>query len=424
MWGPKAAAPQLNFSLGNYPQEERQQRFGPALSSFLTKIVEESVAVRALKKVLRMKTHMPANWQARDKRNLEIGKIRSTKIIDERKKCGLCPACRQPWLAETCYRKKAAARIGYKATTVAERMLDEAIDGEISGPEISELSSSSANDESAKEDQDDGDIPEAPEKGVKRGTGKSVTGKKESLSEFDLEWYGEPPKGPNTVPRGQHNKKIESSHLQAESAAADEAARDFAAFEQLLDENQPLIWAVAQPPKDFVPLPPQRELLRHAVECTTLGADVALVGEDDPRWNVTQGQTGRGQCSMCFQFHGNVVRNCPLIQAAYAVPKNYFKEACPRCVSAKVPGCKNCGRGALPEGVWAPASAATPWLNKIAPATQDVMHSVQSMASAAAIDFDRPDVAGKLGPSALLAIGLLAEEVAAAQIKAGMIDPQ
>ena len=58
------------------------------------------------------------------------------------------------------------------------------------------------------------------------------------------------------------------------------------------------------------------------------------------------------------------------------------------------------------------------------PATMDVMKGVQEVARAAVVDFDRPDVVEKLSAEAVLAMGLVAEEVVLARLKstASLID--
>lgn len=437
MWGPKAAAPNLNFPLEKYPQEEQQQRFGTALSSFLLKICEESATARAEKQGERLKRGLPASWQAKERRRLQVKKIRTTRIVDETVNCGICPTCRQPWLHEVCYRKKAARTLGYKASKVAERMLDEA-GGHISGldDDSEELASANASLKDHKSTSEAANVAietakqegEATILAIEKGKGKNlILGKKESP--IELEWYGQPPKGSHAAPRDRHMNRIESKHIQAESTAAEEAAAEAAALTNKLDQSQLPGIVTAPPPKDFIPPPPHASLLRHAVECAALDADLALVGEDEARWALPLGQMGVGPCTMCLGFHGGTPKDCPLVQAAYAAPKAHLEEHCRHCVGVKFPNCKHCGRGVLPESVWMPAAVATPWMGKVPPATVEVMHSVQSMASAAAVDFDRPDVAGKLGPEALLAIGLLAEEVAKSQLRlselgAGLVEPK
>jgi hypothetical protein len=46
-----------------------------------------------------------------------------------------------------------------------------------------------------------------------------------------------------------------------------------------------------------------------------------------------------------------------------------------------------------------------------------VMESLQNVGNAAVVNFNRPDIAGKLGPEVLLAMGLVVQEVVDAQVK-------
>ena len=240
----------------------------------------------------------------------------------------------------------------------------------------------------------------------------------------DFDWYEKPSAGAGEARGGFALKTAMSlGHLESHAAAA-EAARA-AELAAALDAAEPLELAVAPPPRDIASAGPYGAIVRTAAAANdaAAGADLALVGEDDPRFRLERA-VGSGACALCqgtMHFGGNKGMDCPVLQAALAAPKP--PPTCVRCALWPVPGCDACIRGKLPEHVWVPAMERAPWLGRVLPATRAVMHSVQGVASAAVVDFNRPDLAATLGPAALLAVGVLAEEVAAAELRTRQAKP-
>jgi len=145
-------------------------------------------------------------------------------------------------------------------------------------------------------------------------------------------------------------------------------------------------------------------------------------------------------CSLCNVGHANLRHHrlqCPVVQTAMAMPAEDKAPApgvCPLCgglglelnqskkcenrsdmgihmtLARKGKGCDFC-RGKVPQSFWRPEAVSSPWLSHICPSTVDFMHAIQQVGSASIHDFDRPEIAGSLGPVALLAMGLLAEEI-------------
>lgn len=235
----------------------------------------------------------------------------------------------------------------------------------------------------------------------------------------DLIWHAEPPTGAAQV-RKAFGDQLAALGKKAEAVVESENLAMVSAHLQAFEASAPRGLAVAPSPWDAISsMGPHKELIEHAAEAQLLGADVALLNEDDPRFQAPLGPSpGLQQCFWCRGWHheGQRTFECPVLQAAYATRRP--PPMCSLCVNvAGRGGCTAC-RGELPEGVWTPPVLPAPWLDRVAPATREVMHCVQRLGSAAAIDFDRPDVAAAFGPTTLLAIGLLAEELAGAQLRA------
>ena len=79
-------------------------------------------------------------------------------------------------------------------------------------------------------------------------------------------------------------------------------------------------------------------------------------------------------------------------------------------LARKLKGCELC-RGSMPVTLYRPAAMVSPWVYHVRTGTIAFMHAVQQTANAFIHDFDKPEIADSLGPLALLAIGLLVEEV-------------
>lgn len=419
MWGYNAAAPLLHFPQpGYYTLEDRQQRFGHHLSSFLNNICKEAIAVKKKAVYERERLYDSAS-KSEQQRKKKIRRIRdASTLINEMEECGLCSSCRQPWLGAVCERKQRARQTGYNSLKIAEKMLE-------NGVEIEEEDIEDGNREvkvSEEQEEEEGAGASAAGTATTAAAGtdsKSSTSnlKRESQLKKDLIWLENPPKGkPVTIARWYHSRDIESSHKNNEAMLSAEISTEVAALSTSLEASRTPGLATAFPPRDFIMEPPQTALLQHAVDCAAAGVDLALVGEDDPRWARPVNPGGTLQCSLCYGWHGVMnFKDCPVNQAANAVEPP-LKEPCSDC--GGITGCSRCGRGDLPAAAWAPETVPCTWVDNVKPATLDVMQSLQSLASAAAVDFDRPDVAEKLRPEALLALGLLTEEVAAAQVTA------
>ena len=450
MWGPTAAEPLLNFPLDSYTAAQRQQLFGNSLSSFLLSLCEQAKAQRA-KAVFETGVakrdagvSQLSKWEEEAKeRRSKIHRLKRTKLIDETKRCGVCPACRRPWLKEVCYRRQRARQVGYNSTKVAEAMLNDD-DDESSGDDDGDSSSSSSDDE----DDDDEVLVEGEEIHVAGDKNKLENGggdgditrrkpkkhqnqkEKTKTDEYELKWYAKPTgtKGAAAAAAARDRHRflhLESLHTRAESTALEEAAAEAAALTTALTASLPAGHSTAPPPKNIIPPPPHAALLRHALDCAALGTDLSLFDDEDPRFSKAIGPQGQlNQCNLCYGWHAaSHPEQCPVIQAAYAVPisrqQQQQQQRCPHCADAAVPGCKKCVRKSLPVGVWTPAVMPVgSWMDEsIQPGVSEIMGSVQSVASAAVVDFDRPEVAAKLGPHALLAMGLLAKELVTAQLK-------
>jgi hypothetical protein len=425
MWGFKAAEPYLHFPQPNYYKiEEQQQRFGHHLTSFLQSIVDEAVEINKERRKEQALSYQGAR-KIEFQRRRKIRRLRDTmEIIDERKDCGLCSACRQPWLSLICERKAQARQVGYNSLKVAEKMFESGV--EVEEDDVEDLENDSDEEEEENEEERETGGSDAAATAATTGVqgkvstkdGKSTKSRKK-LTTANLLWLKEPPKGKAVATaRWNHSSEVDSLYKHTEAMATATATAEVSALTTALEASRIPGLATTFPPRDFMMAPPQPALLRHAMDCAAAGVDLTLVGEEDPRWGRPLDPRAV-QCRLCHGWHpvGMQDKECPVNQAANAVEPPR-KELCSEC--GGIQGCARCGRGALPAAVWAPASVPCAWIDNVKPATLDVMHSVQSMASAAAFDFDRTDVAGKLGPEALLALGLLAEEVAAAQATATM----
>ncbi len=412
MWGYKAAAPYLHFPQPNYYKiEDQQQRCGHYLTAFLQSICQEAEALKKTAVRERERSYHRAvdDERERKKKIVRIRDHSTSNLINEMKDCGLCAACRQPWLGVVCERRVAARKLGYNSLKIAEKMLENGVEIE-EGVETSDKESEEENEED--EHHQGAGAATAAATAAKRKPRRN----KKSTTSSDLLWLEEPPKGKSaSAARVYHSRDVESTYKHSEAMATAKTAAEVAALTAALASNRTPGLATAFPPRDFMMQPPQHDLLRHAVDCAAAGVDLTLTGEEDSRWIRPVDPRGALQCSLCYGWHavGSRDKECPVNQAANAVEPP-GKELCSEC--GGIQGCSRCGRGDLPAAVWAPAAVPCAWIDNVKPATLDVMQSVQSMASAAAVDFDRPDVAGKLGPEALLALGLLAEEITAAQV--------
>lgn len=425
MWGLHPAAPLLHFPQpGYYKLEDQQQRFGHHLSTFLNSICKEAIAIK--KKAINEKERLyDRASKSEQQRKKKIRRIRdASTLINEMEECGLCGSCRQPWLGAVCERKQKARQIGYNSLKIAEKMLENGV--EVEEAEGEDGNGEVEHSEEEKEEEEGGPGASASIAATATAAAAGCTDshpiksnlKQRSQSKKDLIWLEKPPKGKSVnISRWYHSIDVDSSHRNIEAMLTAEITTEVAALSTALEASRIPGLATAFPPRDFIMQPPQTALLRHAVDCAAAGVDLALLGEDDPRWARPVNPGVALQCSLCYGWHAVMsFKDCPVNQAANAVEPPQ-KEPCSGCRGGTT-GCPLCGRGDLPAAVWAPATVPCTWVDNVKPATLDVMQSVQSMASAAAVDFDRPDVAGKLGPEALLALGLLVEEVAAAQVTA------
>ncbi|KAL4856869.1 hypothetical protein ACK3TF_002914 [Chlorella vulgaris] len=121
-------------------------------------------------------------------------------------------------------------------------------------------------------------------------------------------------------------------------------------------------------------------------------------------------------CQLCGGArHGaRGYKGCPVAQMALAVPAT--QPECPGCADKEQPGCKQCmgaaagrqGGGALAQ----PFVRRAPWLDRLPPATSQLMLAAQDFCSAAVSDLGVPAASWQCTPKALLAVALLAEEAA------------
>lgn len=232
--------------------------------------------------------------------------------------------------------------------------------------------------------------------------------------------------------RTQFNAAFGRMQRQAERVAeADDAAAAAEAAAALGGEGGPLTGrrsaphleqqhglSAAQHPKDYFDLLPHLALLGEVQAAAAAGSEVALVAEDDPRWVAPLSATERHQCALCRGWHGTGNGTlCPVLQATNAVLEPVPGQECEKCAHLASPGCERCVPAGLNPVLWVSPRVRTPWIESVRPATLSLMHSVQSVANAAVVDLDRPDLAAKLSPQALLALGVLAEEVAAGEVR-------
>jgi hypothetical protein len=243
----------------------------------------------------------------------------------------------------------------------------------------------------------------------------------------ELQWVLRPRAGWDK--RIKLNDAYDQARSQAEAAAAASAAAAAAArapppahaAPELHGHGEELLLpgglSAAAPPADRFDPGMHAAVLRHAEAAAAAGARLSLVGEADPRFVAPPSATGGHQCALCRGWHGpGSLLQCPVLRATNAVPLP--PPECAHCAHLEAPGCARCASAGLAPALWRPPQMRTPWVEGVRPATLDVMHAAQGVASAAIVDLARPQLAGKLGPKALLAIGLLVEEVAAAEVRA------
>ncbi|KAL4428672.1 hypothetical protein ABPG77_009778 [Micractinium sp. CCAP 211/92] len=140
----------------------------------------------------------------------------------------------------------------------------------------------------------------------------------------------------------------------------------------------------------------------------------------------TDGGGAARRCLLCGGVaHGRASPgSCPVLQMALAVPKP--PEECPGCAHQEQPGCRQCLGGEPGQQARFQRSLArvqpwrrrAPWLDRLPPATRDLMLAAQDFCAAAVTDLDRPQAAWRCTPRALLAVGLLVEEAARRELAA------
>lgn len=233
-------------------------------------------------------------------------------------------------------------------------------------------------------------------------------------NQSELIWIENPPALGDA--RKVHGREVAKHQLRAEAQQSTAEGAQVTAITAALAASDDRVLAAAPPPRDGYHPGAYASLLSEAAFNAHAGSDLALVGEDDPRWQRPLAGTGRQPCGLCLGLHGSTQKDCPVVQAANAVPVTPF--VCSHCAGNAVPGCRKCARGELPAHVWVPSEMPAPWAKRLPATMLGVMCGVQGIANAAVVDYDRPDLTAQLTPAALLAAGLLAEEVAQAELQA------
>jgi hypothetical protein len=400
MWGFSAAAPFLNGPEELYSQKNEVvgRLFGSDLSSYLLSICEISKSAK------RKRPKLASGKSSEISRFEKLQKIKTEHcLVDEREPCGVCPACLFPFLDEKCYRKQLASKLNYKVEKVAANILNSAPPG--TSKDFNNLNGSSPQEESRGDAirGDDG-ISTAVTWLVEETNNKKLQEKEHQ----SLEWIDHP-KSRLGEARKRHADWVVAELRTRQSQADNEDAQSLSTFiDMLRASGMPTALAKAPDPTDILSPPEHKEIFDHALMCTLLDADVSLVDEDDERFAAPLGESAIPPCMLCRGWHPkrNGYLECPVMRIAYATQSNTLES------------CEN-SRRSLPEFVWTPAFISTPWVSSVAPETLYLMECLKELGNAAATDFDRPDVAGKLGPHALLALGLLGEELASAQLRMG-----
>lgn len=417
MWGLDAAMPFLNGPVEIYSQQKTMivgRLFGSDLSSYLLSICNVSKTIKS--KRTKASTAMTVS---RAQKLRKTGKKHG--LVDEREPCGLCPACRFSFLNLKCYRKQLASERDYRVDKVAANIVDSGAPDASHDSDHPPVSDVEAGSEALHEEEE-----EEEEEGGEEDIGAAVSWLSEAVNttmlqehhqgEANLEWHHHP----NT--RLTEARKCHADWLAAElrtrqSLADSEDAQNLSNFIDMLQaSSMPTAFAKAPDPTDILSPPEHKEIFDHAMLCAMLGADVSLVDEDDDRFAAPLGDSAIPPCMLCRGRHSkrNAYLECPIMRIAYATQTRPSKV----CESCRIEGgCPKCRRS-LPEFVWTPAFISTPWASSLAPETLHLMESLRDLGNAAVMDFDRPDVAGKLGPHALLAFGLLAEELVHGQFEA------
>lgn len=401
MWGLSAAAPFLNGPVELYSQKTEVvgRLFGSDLSSYLLSICEISKSAK------RKRTKLASSKSSEISRLEKLRKIKTEHcLVDEREPCGACPACLLPFLNEKCYRRQLASKLNYKVEKVAANILNSAppcgTSNDLSSPQEEPRAW-----RQSEAIQGDDDLRTAVTWLVEEVNKKKL---QEEEGHHSLEWLDHP-KARLGEARKRHAEWVAAELHTRQSQADNEDAQNLSTFIDILrSSSMPTALAKAPDPTDILSQPEHKEIFDHALMCMLLDADVSLVDEDDERFAAPLGESAIPPCMLCRGWHPkrNGYLECPVMRIAYATQSNTLKS------------CENLRRS-LPDFIWTPAFISTPWASSVAPETLYLMECLKELGNAAATDFDRPDVAGKLGPHALLALGLLGEELARARLRMG-----
>jgi hypothetical protein len=421
--GPRRAAAFLNFPLDPPRGLEDKRRYGHDLSTFLSDGLEKEAA--AAKDAARRAASGAANDAARARRleaherrrdreqALEGLKARNPGLPFDAVSvpCGVCPSCRRPWLGDACQRVLLSQRSKFSFA--------KALDAEVDAPKAKARRAARvkaklfAGEDVLAESSDAEGAGVAPARAQRVVASHHQQHKQQQQQK--VEWIDDPPR-----PLERAAAKARRRQLDAEIRLAEQqvAAEDAAAAAAALPPFH--VWTAlppAQEPCDIVVPPPHAALLDQAEECAAADAVMALVSDDDPRWVGPPSYASGNQCALCKRIHS--LKACPVLRVALAAPAAPLSP-CPACNTGdddEPLGCEVCRHG-MPRELWVPAWVPARWLRRALPETLGVMEAARDVANAAVADFCRPDVVQTLGPEALLAVGLLAEEAAASALRA------
>jgi hypothetical protein len=456
MSGRLASQGLLNWPLSNYPELENHQRFGTDLTRFMLGIRREGrwamddAILHALKRSVPCLPLLPdQSLKSNETKRLELETQLTQKnvaaLLEKNpmytfhlRPCGLCLHCRLPELRERCVRH---ALNSYNYNPRAHALLD--AEGEERYAYRRAINSAKAKgDQSAYArlvtemrakfplpdvTEDDFDILNTSYRGstsaigpnTNRETAKSAPGQATApmgvgtdatqTRPNHLTWLIEPTKDTDSFrPWYRQQTRYARRKLCRELEKA--VSVDISNVKRsVLDASRKTTWE--NPMGSKFPKPSRHsDILKSRELSLREASELVPIAADNPIWSRSADH--RSLCTWCgSRAHGSKIKDCIFLQNTCAIATPGSIPTCTVCLDASSAKCSACLQGDL--DLPAPVNMAPHGCRDVSamvPASmQDLVLSLEDIASAAISEFDSPQLAGMLTPDAALAISLIAE---------------
>lgn len=419
VWGRGDAEEHLNFPLSNYDPNVYFQRYGVDLSHYLVSLVQQGKQMQDVAK---------SSSRHREVGSLHLRRFaQQRQFAQERKKmydknplykfhtipCGVCPACKQPWLAMACVRSLKARELGYRTREHVQMSIEglEAMSYRKAYRYAKAKNEKDIGTAIVKEFERKYPVPELepPSKdkvapGVVEDAPDHDEAKEETTYERtpgDFQWMIH---FPTIKQRDFIKKRTEAGHrqmnLRLESVMAKEAK---AVRDEILEDDSFVKY-------EYPIRERQRDdggyynMLQSIDTARREGSDILFAQERSPIW-MRPSTFKSQQCPYCRGWHAPNLKLCPFMQATAAI----VTAERPMCNRCKDSGCSFCTKGSLPSWVWTPEFTRVGWVDEVSPEMLNLMLSIQHIGNAAISELKSPLIAGKLTANALLAMAVMAE---------------